>query len=83
MQKLSFSVYEDIKFSLAGTIENNDFAELVKKYFMRVLAYKTAQKLNSDGNTLRLRKLLQGSVVPAELEAARPYMDDDWINNYL
>jgi len=46
MQKLSFSVYEDIKFSLAGTIENHDFGEMVKRYFMRVLAYKAAQKLN-------------------------------------
>jgi len=42
IQKLSFSVYEDIKFSLAGTIENHDFGEMVKRYFMRVLAYKAS-----------------------------------------
>lgn len=63
MQKLSFSVYEDIKFTLAGTIENHDFGEMVKRYFMRVLAYKTAQKLSAPGTTLQLRKLMQGTVV--------------------
>lgn len=40
IKQLQFSVYDDIKYSLTGTIENKDFADLVKKYFLLIAAFK-------------------------------------------
>ena len=40
IRQVQFSLYDDNKYSLSGTIENPDFANLMKNYFTRVFAYK-------------------------------------------
>lgn len=37
---MQFSIYDDIKYSLTGTIDSPDFAKLVKQYFLLIVAYK-------------------------------------------
>ena len=40
IKQIQFSLYDDIKFSLTGTVDNPMFAEMVKTYFMRICSYK-------------------------------------------
>jgi len=40
IKTISFSIYDDVKFTLKGMIETTDFSDLHKKWFMRILAYK-------------------------------------------
>lgn len=44
---MDFNIYEDLKFQLAGIIENPDFGKMVKTYFMRVLAYKVSGMISA------------------------------------
>ena len=45
IKQLDFKLYEDIKYSLAAVIESPDFIDLVKNYFMRILAFKVQKML--------------------------------------
>lgn len=40
VKQIYFSLYDDIKFSLTGTIDYPDLQPVVKNYFMRILALK-------------------------------------------
>ena len=53
-----------MKFSLAAVIESPDFIDLVKNYFMRILAYKV-QKMLSQGQ--KFRKIITGSLNDEEI----------------
>jgi len=46
IKQVEFNLYEDLKYTLTGTIENPDFIDLVKHYFLRILAYKLKIMLN-------------------------------------
>lgn len=47
IKQVDFNIYEDLKFQLAGIIENPDFGKMVKTYFMRVLAYKVSGMISA------------------------------------
>ena len=48
IKQIQFSLYDDIKFSLTGTVDNPMFAEIVKTYFMRICAFKFAKLFGSN-----------------------------------
>jgi hypothetical protein len=43
--EMDMTIYDDTKVSLSGIIEGSEFAELLKKAFMRILAMKIKDKL--------------------------------------
>lgn len=43
IRQVEFSLYSDLKYSLAGMITDQEFANMTKKYFMSILAYRLAK----------------------------------------
>jgi len=75
IRQVSFKVYDDIKYSLSGTIESPEFATLVKTYFMRVFALKLRHL--AEQNTVP--KIMKGSFNIDYKAAAEEFDDREWL----
>ena len=73
IKQLNFSIYDDIKYSLSGTVESPEFATLVKTYFMRVFALKLKQLVDEGGKNIP--KIMSGSLSPEERKIAKQFED--------
>jgi len=47
---VQFELYQDLKYSLAGMITDQEFANMTKKYFLAILAYRLAKFLKNSAN---------------------------------
>ena len=43
IRQVEFALYQDLKYSLAGMITDTEFANLTKKYFMAILAFRLSK----------------------------------------
>lgn len=43
IRKVEFELYQDLKYSLAGMITDQEFANMTKRYFMAILALRLAK----------------------------------------
>ena len=77
LKQCEFKLYEDIKYTLTGTIDNPDFANLVKHYFLRILAYKL-QMMLSQGK--KINKIITGNLSDEELVDAQLFLDRPWLD---
>ena len=64
LKQLEFKLYEDVKFTLTGTIENPEFQDMVKNFFMRILAYKVKNML---GSGRKFTKIITGNLSNEEI----------------
>ena len=76
LKQLEFKLYEDLKYTLSGTIENPDFIDLVKNYFMRILAYKLKTMLNQG---VKFPKVITGSLSNEEIVDSQLFLDRNWL----
>ena len=72
-----------MKYSLSGTIDNPDFASMVKTQFMYILAYKLKYHIHRRAGSqdqFFLPKILTGSVSREEQnEAEKAFKDQKWL----
>ncbi len=50
IRQVQFELYQDLKYSLAGMITDQEFANMTKKYFLAILAYRLAKFLKNSAN---------------------------------
>lgn len=77
IKQIQFSLYDDIKFSLTGTIDNPMFADMVKNYFMRICALKFQKQLDFNRP---VSGILFGKASGEEIADARKFQDKSWLD---
>ena len=77
LKQLEFKLYEDIKFTLTGTIENPEFQDMVKNFFLRILAYKVKNML---GSGKKFTKIITGNLSNEEIVSSQLFLDRAWLD---
>ena len=82
IKTLSFGIYDDQKSNLTGIIDNPDFAILVKKVFVRALAYKYRELFYMKVEPqIKYYKIMKSDVTQKEMESVQKYCDDAWLKH--
>lgn len=48
IRKVEFELYQDLKYSLAGMITDQEFANMTKRYFMAILSFRMAKVMKTQ-----------------------------------
>ena len=75
---MKFGVYDDVKVSLAGIIENPAFADLVKQAFMRIILIKVRDSFKSRPSA-KLIKVFSKDFGDQETAAGRSLLESNWL----
>ena len=75
---MKFGVYDDVKVSLAGIIENPAFADLVKQAFMRIILLKVRDLFKSRPSA-KLIKVFSKDFGDQETAPGRSLLESNWL----
>ena len=78
LKQIHFDLYQDLKYSLAGSITSPQFADMVKQYFTRIFAYKLAKLLLKEDRALP--QIFEGGYLQSEdLEVVNRFKCQQWL----
>ena len=78
LKQIHFDLYQDLKYSLAGSITSPQFADMVKQYFTRIFAYKLAKLLLKEDKALP-QIFEGGSLQTEDLEVVNRFECQQWL----
>ena len=79
IRQVEFALYKDLKYSLTGLITDQTFAELSKRYFMAVLAYRLARLFERDP-AFQMVRISWQNLAREDSQRAYQFIDDSWLN---
>lgn len=79
LSQINFDVYDDQKSNMTGLIDNRDFAEMVKKAYMRAV-FQKLRDLFKKRPTSRLFKISQGKMEERMVKECLGYLDKEWLD---
>jgi len=77
---VEFALYQDLKYSLAGMITDQSFAEITKGYFMAILAYRMAKIFQKNPST-EMVKLSQSDLAFDDRKRADRFINEAWLQH--
>lgn len=79
IRKVEFDLYQDLKYSLAGMITDSEFANMTKRYFMAILAFRMA-KINKSQPQGMVRISTQ-DLAREDVSRSKNFIDERWLNH--
>ena len=79
IRQVKFEVYQDLKYTLEATIHSPELPDLVKAYFLRVLAYKLKDFYRGD-KQITLPKIFDSDLTPEQAQRAEQHVPDAWLD---
>ena len=80
IRQVEFELYQDLKYSLAGMITDQEFANLTKKYFMAILAYRMSQFLK-DGQNKQMVRVHDQDLSFDDRKRADQFINEAWLKH--
>jgi hypothetical protein len=82
IKQIGFGIYDDQKSTLTGIIDNPDFAELVKKVFVRALALNYRDLFyEKSAVQMKYYRILKSDPSQKEIEKLSNYNDESWLKH--
>ena len=77
---MEFELYQDLKYSMTGMITDSEFANMIKKYFMSILAMRVAKMIKGQHGEGNMVRVSTGDLSREDQNRANRCIDDHWLD---